>query len=286
VANSGSLSIEAVTLEDSRAAFSLLTLLRDSSIQSGPPGDAFTTTQDGIRFAQGREWVRIQGQGTTEDLVKRVAISVSHRIGSGRQAPPSLVSHFPKLGYDASSLRYFTGSKCYESYSGAMADRYLKFRSDMEIAQARYSLENQSGMLSLLSFPTTQVAEEYFAELAGPKSAQKNGPGVYAKRAGPIVALLEGSFDPGPADKILSPLKFSYSIRWIYEKRKPTTIWGVPAGILGTVVKSLLFVALLCVASVATGVVLAVFRWMLRQYVPNNFLDRPERTEITRLRLR
>ncbi len=36
--NSGSLSIEVVTLRDARAAYSILTLLRSVNIQDGPPG--------------------------------------------------------------------------------------------------------------------------------------------------------------------------------------------------------------------------------------------------------
>jgi len=286
-ANSGSLSIEVVTLKDSRAAYSVLTLLRKSSIQDGPPGDAFAAAGDSVCFAQGSKWVRIQGRGTPKDLVRLVANSTSHRIGLGRKKAPSLISHLPRMGYDASSLRYFPGAKSYESYYGTSADGYLKLGTDMEIAQARYALENRAGLLSLLNFPTPQVAEEYFAGLAGRKSAQTNGAQVYAKRAGPIVAILEGTFNPATADRILSSIKFSYSIRWIYEKRnKPVTIWGVPAGILGTVVKSLLFVALLCVISIGAGVSFAIFRFVLREYAPKNILDRPERTEITRLRLR
>jgi hypothetical protein len=101
------------------------------------------------------------------------------------------------------------------------------------------------------------------------------------------VAVLEGTFDPASANKLLSLIKFSYSIRWIYDKgHKSTIIWGVPAGILGTVVKSLLFVVLLCALSIVAGVGFAVFRVVLRGFAPKNFLDRPERTEITRLRLR
>ena len=284
--NTGSLSIEVVTLRDFRAAYSILTLLRDSSIQNGPPGDAFTVTGDGIRFAQEREWVRIQGRDVSSDLIKRVANSISNRIGPVRHSRPSLLNHLPKLGCDPASLRYFPGLKSYESFSGPNADKYFVFNSDMEIAQAHYSLENRTGVLSLLNFPTPQVAEEYYAELA-PKDATKNAKDIFAKRTGPIVAILEGTFDARAADKILSSIKFSYSIRWIYEKRnKPTIIWGVPASILGTVVKSLLFVVLLCVVSVAAGAGFAIFRFLLRGYAPQNPLDRPERTEITTLRLR
>lgn len=285
--DAGSLSIEVVTLRDSRAAYSVLTLLRDSSIQDGPPGDAFALTADAIQFAQDRRWVRIQGHGISQDLLKRIGNSVSNRIGAQRQKLPSLISHLPKPGCDVSSLRYFPGLKSYESYAGNTARGYLKLGSGMEIAQARYSLEDHDGILFLLSFPTSQVADEYFSELSDLRSAEKNTNRIYTKRAGPIVAILDGAFDPKSADKVLSSIKFSYSIRWIYEKRnKPTTIWGVPAGILGTVVSSLIFVALLCGLSIVVGIGSAVFRFILRGYAPNNPLDRPERTEITRLRLR
>jgi ABC-type phosphate transport system permease subunit len=110
---------------------------------------------------------------------------------------------------------------------------------------------------------------------------------TYARRAGPLVAILEGTFEPEQADKILGSLEFQYSIRWIYDKnnRSSATVWGVPVGLLGTVVRSLAFVALLCVASVLLGLGMAVFRILLREYAPNNILDRPERTEMIRLKL-
>jgi hypothetical protein len=281
--NSGSLSVEVVSLRDFRAAYSLLTLIRDSNTQIGPPGDAFTMAADGIRFVKKREWVRIQAAGMQDYLLKRVAISISNRLGQDKQGIPSLVSHLPKLGFDASSLRYFPGMKSFETYSGKAAGTLLKLDSDMEIVQARYSLENQTGDLILLSFPTTQAADECFTELTDSKPVENNENRTYAKRVGPIVALLEGAFDPAWANKILSPIKHRYSIRWILEN-KPTTIWGVPVGILGTVVKSFLFVVLLCVVSIVAGAGLAVFRFVLRGYASHNILDR--QSEITRLRLR
>lgn len=283
---SGSLSIEVATLKDSRAAYSLLTLLRTSDILSGPPGDVFTSSADGILFAQENQWVRVQSRGAPEGLAKRVALSVSNRIGGRGKKPPLLISHLPKLGYDASSLRYFVGPKSFELYSSAATGKHIILNPDMEIAQARYVMESQRGVLTLISFPTSQAAEEYFAGLAAPESAKGDANRSYTKKVGPLLGILEGAFDPGTADKILEPLKYSYSIRWIYEKPKPTTIWGVPVGILGTVVRSIVFVTLLCGISIVAGSLLAVFRFLLRGYAPGNILDRPERTEITHLKMR
>jgi hypothetical protein len=283
IGDSGSLSIEVVSLRDFRAAYSLLTLLRNSSIQAGPPGVVFTTEGDGIRFAKRKEWVRIQASGVQEDLIKRIAVSISNRLGQDEHGLPSLLSHLPKLGFDPSSLRYFPGLKSFKTYSGKTGEAIVNLDTDMEIVQARYSMGNGAGNLSLLNFPTTQVAEECFDELTSSKSVGKNDSAIYARRVGPIVALLEGSFDPNSADRILSSIKHSYSISWLKDN-KPRVVWGIPAGILITVVKSFFFVGLLCVVSVVAGAGFAFFRFLLRRHASHNILDR--QSEITHLRLR
>jgi hypothetical protein len=284
--DSGVLTVEAVTLIDFRAAYSLLTLLRGTAIQEGPPGDVFTAGVDGIRFAQGKHWIRIQYKGASEDLVRRVAVSISKRIGPRQASPPSLVSRFPKQGYDASSLKYFPSMSSFEFYVGSDAAS-LHISSDAEIAQARYIMNDQQGLLFLLKFPTIQMAEDYYSDLANGMSPRKDAGKIYAKRAGPIVAILKGSQDPESADKILGPLRYSYSVRWIFEQRnKSTIVWGIPVKILGTVVKSLFFVALLCVISVTAGACFAVLRFAIRNHFSKNAPDQPEQAEILRLRLR
>ncbi len=215
--DSGSLSIEIATLADARSAYSLLTLLAQSGIQGGPPGEAFSSTADTVLLVKGSEWTRLKGRSVSPGLMQRVAASVSNRIASSEQGIPSLIAHLPSPGYDPSSLRYFPGLKIYERYSGNESRNYLKVKSDIEIAQAHYALEDRAGDLLLLSFPTPQVAEEYFDEFPGLSMAKNGEHTLFSKRVGPLVAVLEGDFDSVLADQILDPLKFEYSIRWIYD---------------------------------------------------------------------
>jgi hypothetical protein len=281
VANSHSLSIEIFTLLDTRAAYSLATVLRSGELQDGPPGDTFSSTTDEIRFAQSKYWVRIHGRGVPEELLKRVANSVSNRIGRRRAAPPALVTHLPKLGLVRSSLRYYPGVKAYETYIPKFAGKPVPLAEDAEVALASYSLNNRSGTLTLLSFPTAEIADEYYGGLT-----EQTGNKLYLKRSGPIVGILQGSFEPGTADKILSSIRYSYSVQWVYEKGdKSKTIWGVPAGILTTVVKSLFFVALLFGLSILVGVGCGAFRVMLKKRRRNQRPDRQDETEITRLKM-
>jgi hypothetical protein len=285
--NNGSLSVEVIRLRDSRAAYSLLTLVRDGDIREGPPGDAYTSNADTFRFAQGRQWIRVRGRGLPIDLLQRTAASISSKIGTTRAKPPALISHFPKIGYDVSSLKYFPGTSSFESFSVNLPGGIPKLDLDLEIAQARYSVKNQTGVLSLLNFPTWEIAEQYYSEMWDPESVKNADGRTYAKRSGPLLAVLEGAFDADTANSVLSSIKYSYSIRWIVEKRaKSNTIWGVPVGILKTVVQSIFFVVLVGGVSLLAGICIAVFRLVIRRLAPNNPLDRPERTEITQLRMR
>jgi len=200
--------------------------------------------------------------------------------------PISLISHFPKLGYDASSLRYFPGLKTYEDFVGKRVPDFIKPDSDMEIAQAKYSIENHSGTLFLLDFPTPQIAEAYLDELAIPASDQVNRPTLHSKRSGPLIGFLEGNFDAPAANRILGSIKYSYAVRWVYEKgNQPKILWGIPARILVTVVNSLFFVILLIGVSLLIGVMVAVFRFLRRGHAMKNLPISQQSPEITKLRL-
>ena len=283
VGKSGEVSVAVITLMDFRASYSLLTLCGASKLREGPPGDAFSQSSSSIRFFQASYWVRIDGRNASEDLLRRVAVSISNRLGPRGQKPPSLTIHLPATGYDASSLRYFPGLKSFESYSGSQAFSSLKLNLDAEIVQARYVLDTQIGILTLLNFPTPEVSEDYFADFSASPFPEKDGDKIYLKRAGPLVAILKGRMDPGSADKILHSISHSYSVRWIFEKpKKARVLWGVPVRILHTVVNSILFVILLCVLAILAGAGAALFRFVRKRRLN----DQDGQGQTNRLRLR
>lgn len=281
--NTRILSIEVVSLLDARAAYSLLTLLRKSEIRKGPPGDAFTSSPGIFLFCNGRRWVRIRGSEASQSLMLRIATSVSNRIGPPEMKQPALISLLPENGLDLATLRYFPGTKAFVSYHQNTVS--LPILSDMEIAQARVSVNSRPGMITLLKFPTHEIAEEYFNRLSGNDSFGK-GTRLYFRRIGPLLALLDGSFSADKADGILAHIQYSYTVQWIYDKNsRSTTIWGIPVAILGSTVLAFFIVVLACSLAILAGIGLAACRLLLRQLFPRNPLDNPKRTEITRLKL-
>jgi len=283
--NKQTLVMEDLELKDSRAAYSLITLLRKSDLLKGPPGNFYTVDGNSLLFAQGVHFVRIENGNSSNDLLRRVATSISNRIGPSDQSLPLLVKHFPEDGIESSTLRYFLGPFSADAYSPVIDGKIFTSETDMDIAQVDYVIGAQHGKLSIMNFPTIQMAEDYFDNAGGLEESE--GWNVYIKRAGPLLGILEGNLDRGNAVLVLKPLEFKYSIRWIYDKSNSNAgvVMGIPVGILGTVVRSLVLTGLLCGFSIIAGAGIATFRLLLRKYAPNNYLDRPERTEIIRLKI-
>ena len=280
---SGRLTIETVVLKDSKAAYSLLSLLRPDAVTKGPPGDFAAGSEQNLIFIQSNVLVRIRSE-VPGDLARRLARSVGNRIGQHDQEP-ALITNLPKAGLDPGSLRYCLGPLAFARYAQPLAGKRIEFRDELEIAQARYTLENQTGMLSLVGFPTIQLAEDYFESLFGLMDHDSKTE-LYIKKSGPMLAILEGDFGPRTADRLLSAIEFTYSVKWIYDARNRSSegMWGVSGGIMNTVVRSLALTALLAGFSLFGGALFATLRLLLRGYAPNNFLDRPDRTELIRLR--
>ena len=266
------LSVEIFTLLDSAAAYSLLTLLGENPVQPGPPGDAFAAGNDGFLFARSRIFVRIlgkDGSGAPRELLEKSATvigSKTDRLSGG--ARPGLIEYFPPDGYDASSLRYFPSRDAYNTWTGGKAPDYINMDYDVEIATARYLAGNRRGTVSMLKFPTPELAEEYYDELAALVATLPNGLSIYARRAGPLVACLEGDFDPVSAGRLLSGVKFSYSLHWIDENggNGGRVVWGIPSVILLTVANSLILCLVITIFAVLLGLALGTGNFALRQY--------------------
>jgi hypothetical protein len=266
--NSGILVISIFSFPDVRNSYSVLSLLAKASIQVGPPGDFFVSDGSSLWCTAGSHYVHI-GSGEAGDLPRRVAVSITNRIATPTLKRPALVRHIPEQGCDSASARYFLGPRALETFGLPVAGMPLPMPAEVEIAQARCTIQNQSAIFTLLSFPTIQIAEEYFNTSPIYAGSARGKSKLYTRQTGPLVAILDGNFEPDLADKTLGSLQFKYAIKWIYDgSQSNRMIWGVPVRILGTVVRSILFTALLCAASIVAGILLAFARIYARRRWP------------------
>jgi len=266
IAGGGRLSIEVLAFADSRGAYSLLSLFARTPLAKGPPGDFVSAESDALLMSAGNCLVRIRA-ASAGDLPRRVAVSVANRIGRPESKLPTLVGHVPTERCDPSTARYFMGPKALGFFGLPVARAPLLIPSDAQAAQASCATQEGKGVLTLIGLPTIELAEEYFDAGAILNRDPSRDPSLYSRQTGTLVGILEGNFAPEAADKTLGAIQFSYSIKWIFDRSsgQGRTIWGVPVRILGTVVRSLVFTALLCLVSIAAGFLIAGGRMYVRK---------------------
>jgi len=116
--------------------------------------------------------------------------------------PPSLPNFLPKDQLDATSIRYAIGPAAFAQSGSSVALQDVDFPQDAEVVTALYGPPAAQGTLTLILYPTPQIAATHLASIA-------KSPALEAKRSGPLVAVLTGRLAPPDAKKILDAVRFN-----------------------------------------------------------------------------
>ncbi len=115
---------------------------------------------------------------------------------------PSLPNYLPKAQLDAASIRYAIGPAAFAQSGSAVPAQDVDFSQDAEVVTALYGPRGAQGTLTLILYPTPQIAARHLAAIARSSSLQ-------AKQSGPLVAAISGSLAPQDAKKILDAIRFN-----------------------------------------------------------------------------
>ena len=141
----------------------------------------------------------------------------------------------------------------------------IGFEDKAEVTYARYGPEDSA--LFLLGYPTPALAEDYFQRLYSLLQSHISSTGIYMKRSGLLVSLLIGPQEQ--AEKILSNVTYTPSIKWIYEKRNRPTLRDDAITFLGMVRRVGLGTVCFIFLSLGGGALMGFFRHhLLERYLP------------------
>jgi hypothetical protein len=284
----GIIRAEICRMMDSKGSYSAFSHMRPLQAAPISLGDGAVKANGLLLFWQADYFVRLL-QGTADqentDTITTLAEIFSTAIGDHTETPP-LAQFMPSSGRIAGSERYVLGmSGMHRLLPGIKAD-FIGFKDATEVAMSEYNLGSKKAKLFLMGYPTMALARQYYGTMT-PELQQTNlqGQEFFTKRSGALIALLIGDLSMESSRQLLDKVEYTYSVKWIYRKDppKPGIIESLP--LLPTVVASILLTGLFCISSVGLGVLLGGSRFLLRKYFPSNYLDRPERVELLRLKL-
>jgi len=273
--------VRAYQFVDATGAFSAYTYLR----QGGKP---HATEPKGVQRTDlpSGEIVVLDGVSVVRVRVKQYPEAVNSllagvetglpKVGGRRGLAPLLPALLPKPGLDPASVRYALGPVAYQTMGGVLPPGILGWEKSAEIATATYAGKKGAGTLTLLMFPTPQIAGDRgraIQDAVNQRGAASFGT-VKLRRIGPLVGMTSGGFTAEQAEALLASVKLNDEIT--LDKAMPTefhTEIKKTATLLQTIA---LFVGVGIVAALVLGVFLGGARAGIRVMMGKTAYADPE----------
>ena len=269
--NNGGASVEISVFEfvDATGAYSAFTFYRtllNASRLVGPRTGQ--TTQETLADASGTvTWagtnvVRIRGTLNHEEMT---ALLTGLPKATGRKAlAPALPTLFPAdlpgTKLDPPTIRYSLGPIAYKALGGQLPPDILGWDKSAEIASAAYSGKEGNGTLTLLLYPTPQIAGEHGRAIE--KAINDAGAAAFGtvklRRNGPLLSLTTGSFKADQAEKLVQAPHLNEEVS--FDQKLPVEFHAEVRKTATLLQSILIFTGLLILAAVVIAVFLGGIR--------------------------
>jgi hypothetical protein len=191
------LHVEAVEFNDATGAYSAFTLALRPGLKVGKEIAAATAVGDGgVLFETGSS-IALAYPATAADVseLKKLADAMP-KVSGPRSQQPLLPTFLPAKGLVSGSLRYVVGPQSYSAIGGTLDAGKLGWEKSAEAAVAEYADRRGKETLTLLLYPTPQIAAEHTRAL-------ETQTGIKTRREGEMVMVAAGTFGADDAQTMI-----------------------------------------------------------------------------------
>ena len=143
------------------------------------------------------------------------------KVGGRRALAPLLPSYLPAPGLERDSARYALGPSGYQAMGGVLPAEILGWEKSAEAITASYSERGGKGILTLLLYPTPQIAGDRGRAIE--KMVNDAGPGKFGtvklRRVGPLVGMVSGGMTAAQAEALIGRLHLNEEVS--FDKKMP-----------------------------------------------------------------
>uniref|UniRef100_A0A372IN37 Uncharacterized protein n=2 Tax=Paracidobacterium acidisoli TaxID=2303751 RepID=A0A372IN37_9BACT len=208
------LLLRAWRFDDATGAYGAFTFYRQSRMKSISLGKGGAEGGGHFVFWTGATVIDAAfsaGDAPDRAALQALAAGIRQPFGSAGVAP-SLPHYLPATALDASSVRYAIGPVAYAHGGGALPANAVGFAADAEAVTAQYASRDGKGTLTLLMYPTPQIAAEQartIGTLLKHGGVRGGSVALQEKRSGPLVSITSGDFTQDEARHLLEQVKFA-----------------------------------------------------------------------------
>ena len=212
------LSIRVLRFADLSGAYGAYSFYRGNAWPKESIGNGAASNHNRVMFWQGSALVDATfshvGAMSGSEL-RELASQMPTAQGTKAVAPP-ILSDLPQKWLDGQTTHYAIGSAGYAGSGGVLPPELVGFDRGAEAVTANYTLASGPAVLTLIDYPTPQLAiaqenriRDYIkagakAQPAFPKGlTDSDQASLEVRRSGPVVALVSGDAIPDESHKLL-----------------------------------------------------------------------------------
>jgi hypothetical protein len=221
---SETLSVKALTFNDVSGAYGAYSFYRQNGWPKADIGTGGTSDNNRVLFWKGNTMV-----DATFSHVGPMSAAEMRELAEGlpapqgnRALPPPILASLPQGSLDKQTTHFAQGAAGYAGAGGVLPAELVGFNLDAEAVTANYSLTTGPATLTLIDYPTPQLAEAQekkirayikagsAAQPAFPKPlADSDQASLEVLHSGPIVVLVSGDATPDESHKLLAQVHYS-----------------------------------------------------------------------------
>ena len=223
------LKVRAIGFQDATGAYAAYTFYRSPGMLKEDVGAGAAWDGSRLLFWQGP----IVVDATFDHVTAMSAAELRELAGMLPQAlgssgvPPTLPRYLPSDSLQPLSTRYALGPAGYARSGGVLPSALVDFDRGAEVLTARYSDRDGDGTLTVINYPTPQLAAErqraidaFLRAGNSPAAAwpaplaESSATALLSRRSGPLVVVTSGSFPANVARRLIGQVNYTADVTW------------------------------------------------------------------------
>ena len=218
------LTLKALSFEDVSGAYGAYSFYRQNGWPKAEIATAGASDRNHVLFWKGNTVVdatfsRVgpMSAGELRELAKNLPMPQGNRALN-----PPIIAALPQASMDKQTMHFAQGPAGYAGSGGVLPPELVGFDKDAEAVTANYSLSSGPAVMTLIDYPTPQIAEaqeKRFCVFFKAGSAalpaftkalmDSDQASLEVRRSGPIVALVSGDAIPDESHKLIAQVHYS-----------------------------------------------------------------------------
>ncbi len=274
------LTIKAASFKDATGAYGAFTFYRQPAMGTERIGTKAASADQRILFFRDNVLVDANFDRLTEMSaaeLRELAGMLPAAKGAAASLP-TLPQYLPKSDAVENSAKYILGPQALVAAKVPLTPEQVDFSHDPEILTQDYSPKSGPLTLTLIQYPTPQIASERLRALQSVEQSAPNA--LLVRRTGPIVDVVTGAVASDEAQKLLTSVNYEAEVTW-----NEATSLSKRDNIGNLILAVFALIGILLLISLVFGVFFGGLRVLLKRLFPDRVFDRPEDIEIIQLKL-